>query len=47
MVIALSGSHKLYMLALWPIHSARVMIEFIYPWITICLLSILPVNSHA
>jgi len=47
MVSALSGSHKLYMLAVWPIHSARVIREFIYPWITIYVLVILPVNSHA
>jgi len=32
--------------ALWPIHSARAMTKFI-PWITIHLLMILPVNSHA
>ena len=47
MIWALSGSHKLPVLALWPIISARVMKEFIYPWITVYLLLILPVNSHA
>jgi len=46
MVLALSGSHKLNVLALWPIHSARVKKRVYFPWITHHSLVILPVNSQ-